>query len=218
MWWSRGLHNQHRRQCLRAASLWGMGSVTRVSKGRWDALGMGWPQPFSGLQPPLTVSVLPPSDTVSFPSYIQLPKVSAHRKKDNILEATNIQGIYISASYACTFVIRVSLIASFPPLQCPLGTAEATGGCGGCSSPPQLSTIAWTPWVFRRPSFLGKGQPQNLPKAVGSIPGRAAFLLPATHFSLRSCALAWNLKGIMRPESGLAEKPKKGCEIIFPFN
>lgn len=189
------LHNHSRGQCLRAVSPLGTGWVTSTLKGRWDALAMGWPpathshQPFRGVQLPLTESVLPPPDTVSFPSYIQLPEVPAHRKKDNILEAINIQGIYISASYACTFVIRVSPLTSFPSLQCPLGRAKPQGDVGVCLPPPQPSTTARTLWALLGPSLLMKGGPQNLPKAVGSIPRRAAFLLPAVQFSLGSPCL-----------------------------
>lgn len=81
-------------------------------------------QPFGAVQSPLAMPVLPWPDRVSFPSYIQLPKVPTHRKTHDIPETINIPGIYNSASYACTFVTRVSLLTSSPPLQCPPRTAE----------------------------------------------------------------------------------------------
>lgn len=98
------LHDHIRGQCVRATFLGG-------SKACWDASVLGWPSapcstpPFSGVQlpPPCPSShCLTQSPFHHISSCLKYPLTG---KKDDILEVINIQGIYISASYACTFVI-----------------------------------------------------------------------------------------------------------------
>jgi len=83
----------------------------------------------------------------------------------------------------CLCICNPSLPPASPlPATVSSGDSRAAGGCEGCRSLP--STTARTPWALPGPSLLGKGRPQDLPKAAGSIPGRAASLLPVSRFFL----------------------------------
>lgn len=154
-----------------------MGSVTSASKGRWDAPVMSWPpamcspQPFGGVRLPLTVSVLPLPDSVSFPSYIQLPKVPTHRKRDNILEAINIQGIYIC--FLCLYICNPSLSTHFFPSSAMSSGRHEPWRDAGVSCPfpsPRLSS----PGTI----FVGEGPIPKYAEGHGKYPSESCLSSP----------------------------------------